>query len=699
MRYYLEFLRSNFTVSLKDGQPVTLEQYIDELLDDALFQSDSEARFVLLDDLRERMRGKGRVSEELVSRLTVRMEEVFGSLAVMVRFRSSSNVEDALEFNGAGLYDSTGSCAADTIDQDTVGPSRCDPSRETERPVERAVKKVWASLWNFRAFEEREYYGIPQQSAAMAILVSRAFLDEAANGVAVTGNPSNPLDRRYLVTSQVGEFSVVSPEPGVVAARDVLEMAEGEVARIFRTTPSSLLPAGVHVLDDDDLRLLGRVLSHIDRDFPIDTGSYARDEVFLDIEFKKERDGSLAVKQVRPFLPGDSGEPPPTFELVIPEGTEVYGAFRFEREPRTEYELKSTVRFRAGTTPLPVANEVFAADIVEALRFGPDQSLAMPVGEGVFRREINQDFDDRTSETTYRFRFEQNFSLPDDGGEISIELALPDFVTVDGESVDSSPTIDEQLIREDRFRGVVELAGADLTDLRFSSCEYADLPLWEINAQFADGTSLVLEERFQPVEIGDAGPAALVHAELVIGGSEREESSYWNLVYAALKHNQQVRHWVVLDPPAIVAGIEEMVHVVELVNRDDIGSDPVIEHGRYLGESLQILGEVNVTRFERRLTADNEKRTRFRRGDVNASGKIDNSDILHLLQYLFSIGAPPECRRAADADDDGRLNITDPIRILLHLFRGSGALPRPFDACGLDRSSDDLDCGTFAACP
>lgn len=59
----------------------------------------------------------------------------------------------------------------------------------------------------------------------MAVLVSRAFLDEEANGVAFTGNLNNPLDGRFVVTVQKGESSVVSPEPGEIAERNLLSVA------------------------------------------------------------------------------------------------------------------------------------------------------------------------------------------------------------------------------------------------------------------------------------------------------------------------------------------------------------------------------------------------------------------------------------------------------------------------------------------
>jgi hypothetical protein len=88
-----------------------------------------------------------RTSESLwkSGRARRRIEEVFGRAGGMVRFRSSSTMEDLLEFNGAGLYDSTSACAAADLDLDGRGPSHCDPSQPDERGIERALKRVWAS--------------------------------------------------------------------------------------------------------------------------------------------------------------------------------------------------------------------------------------------------------------------------------------------------------------------------------------------------------------------------------------------------------------------------------------------------------------------------------------------------------------------------------------------------------------------------
>ena len=90
----------------------------------------------------------------------------------------------------------------------------------------------------------------------------------------------------------------------------------------------------------------------------------------------------------------------------------------------------------------------------------------------------------------------------------------------------------------------------------------------------------------------------------------------------------------------------------------------------------------------------------FRRADINADGKIDISDPIAELNYLFLGGDPIPCLDAADFNDDGALDITDPIAILGYLFQGpGGSVPEPFTSCGSDPTPDKLGCEVFAPCP
>lgn len=303
--YYSDFMNSNRLLDSTSAPAVsrTYQEYIETLLANPRFRTDSVWRAAMLESFRNTIEGSGVVSPALVNALTGRIETVFGSQNIMVRFRSSSNVEDALVFNGAGLYDSTSACALDSADGNSSGPSLCDPLQPKERTIERALKRVWASLWNFRAFEEREFYQVPQEQVAMGVLVTTAFPDEASNGVAFTGDPVSSQSVGYVINVQIGDNSVVQPSLDVLPEKDLVAMtATGTVERTLRPRPSTLMPAGTWVLSDAQLDRLGQTLWLVEQNVPLDTEGYRREDVLLDVEFKFTKQDELIFKQMRPFL-------------------------------------------------------------------------------------------------------------------------------------------------------------------------------------------------------------------------------------------------------------------------------------------------------------------------------------------------------------------------------------------------------------
>ena len=73
------------------------------------------------------------------------------------------------------------------------------------------------------------------------------------------------------------------------------------------------------------------------------------------------------------------------------------------------------------------------------------------------------------------------------------------------------------------------------------------------------------------------------------------------------------------------------------------------------------------------------------RGDSNASGEIDISDVSFTLGYFYSGGPAPPCPAAADSTANGRINIADVVFTLNYLFRNGPEHPLLLD-CNLDRS-------------
>jgi len=91
----------------------------------------------------------------------------------------------------------------------------------------------------------------------------------------------------------------------------------------------------------------------------------------------------------------------------------------------------------------------------------------------------------------------------------------------------------------------------------------------------------------------------------------------------------------------------------------------------------------------------------LRRGFVNGDAVFDLTDAVAVLFHLFG-GLAAGCLDSVDADDDGRIDVTDAIRLLRYLFLDEPAPAEPFAACGPDLTADaggsDLGCADDAAC-
>jgi hypothetical protein len=80
----------------------------------------------------------------------------------------------------------------------------------------------------------------------------------------------------------------------------------------------------------------------------------------------------------------------------------------------------------------------------------------------------------------------------------------------------------------------------------------------------------------------------------------------------------------------------------------------------------------------------------FLRGDSNGDDRVDISDAIGTLLYLFVGGIEPSCADAADTNDDGELDISDAVETLQYLFAGGRYPAYPFPQEGLDGSPDTL---------
>lgn len=691
IHYYRQFMQTNF----RGAQ--SYEEYIQEILTREDVRTDSELRFELLSDFRDVARATGVADGDLVQRLAPKIEAVFGDLATMVRFRSSSNAEDALVFNGAGLYESTSVCALDTLDTNELNFSYCDPTRNSERTIERALKKVWTSLWTFRAHEERSFYQIDPNDVVMGIAVTRAFLNEDANGVAFTGSSRDVDDKRYVITAQIGEGSVVSPPAGTTVERTLLEVNEsGEVENIVRSRASNQVQSGEFVMQEPALRDLARFMWQVESawEFDIPEG-ISHQQVILDFEFKLEPDGSLAVKQVRPFLIPAPDLRTPTFELEIPGDTLLCGVFApdivgrplEEADPQMEYELKSQVRLHSGLFELPTDGESLTLDLIAEVRFGSERELVEPLGEGTFEFQTAPQ---EGSQTSYIFSYSQEFVLA--SGE-SFEVKIDNLRFTGRGSI----ALKRRLLLDDEYNTFslsMQAAVDGVPRVVYSSCSYRELPRWELGLELEGGSELSLVERFLAEEsVTKTGRASVVEATVELEGERQVVRDYWRLVYASRRHNVDVKYWVVLEPELRLPSLQRPVQIVEVSGLDGLESERYECLGaevRYLDADFNVIEAPRLASCLKAVTVDPGEA--FLRGDVDGNTSLTVGDAVVTLRYLFARGESPACLKSADTTDDGRLDVADAVSMLLHLFGGVSSLPAPFGVCGTDPTPDDLPC-------
>ncbi|MDO8560043.1 MAG: PEP/pyruvate-binding domain-containing protein [bacterium] len=337
--YFYDFMRTSTIVDTSSFPSqcryagVTYNDFIQRVLGSPTFMSSSAVRAKCLNAFYEYGRKYGTIDPTLALALKVRVATLWNAslttgktkdtgVNVQVRFRSSSNMEDGLEFNGAGLYESTTVCLPDQVDADTV--ATCDPAEDHEETIERALRKVWMSSFLPRAWEERGYYQLPQDRSAMALLVSTGIPDELANGVAFTGDPmkvqplpmvpGQPFNKYYVVNAQWGEVSVVDPPAGTVAETTRLEYDSGRQSAVARLVRRSSLTGpddpNDTILNSSNAQNFYNTLQMIDGQFPVALGPYKPEQVIFDLEFKYVGSAwwnqQLIIKQVRPFLIGEA---------------------------------------------------------------------------------------------------------------------------------------------------------------------------------------------------------------------------------------------------------------------------------------------------------------------------------------------------------------------------------------------------------
>ena len=271
--YYDEFIKRN-----------ELDEVIFGLLNDQKFVHDPAYRREKLVALRQQIE-TAEFDAALREKVLTKVAREYAGKGLFVR--SSSNSEDLPNFSGAGLYTTV-------------------PNVRGEQELIDAIRKVWASLWNFEAYEARERAGVDHSKIFMAVLLQEGINSESS-GVMISTDPFDPENKAAIYISAKRGLGIKVVEGQRIAEQIIFRPRTNAVQVLTRSAEDSLLTfdekGGVKevpitgdrvVLTDDVIRRLVRAAIEIKRVF----GN--RDQ---DIEWAYMK-GQIYIVQARPFVPG-----------------------------------------------------------------------------------------------------------------------------------------------------------------------------------------------------------------------------------------------------------------------------------------------------------------------------------------------------------------------------------------------------------
>lgn len=266
--YYQEFMKYNHFF-----------EEVDAMMKNPEFIADRDVRDSLLHLFREKIE-KAAVPPWMWDNLG-KMQRSFPN-GKFIRCRSSTNNEDLPGFSGAGLYDSK-------------------THKLNEGHISKSIKQVYASLWNLRAFEERDFYRINHFQASMGVLCHLNYEDEKVNGVGVSGDPVYNTTTNYYINSQ--KESELITNPGGSTPEEILLKKGGWGKGDYLVVHySSLVGGDTLLMTLSQMDLLRVYLREIHRNFAILYEAEDNSTFAMDIEYKITSDNRLIVKQARPWV-------------------------------------------------------------------------------------------------------------------------------------------------------------------------------------------------------------------------------------------------------------------------------------------------------------------------------------------------------------------------------------------------------------
>ena len=204
--YYDEFIKRN-----------KLDDVIFGLLNDQKFVHDPAYRREKLVQLRQTIEAAD-FDPKLKQMVLERVAAEYAGKGLFVR--SSSNSEDLPNFSGAGLYTTV-------------------PNVRGDQQLIDAIRKVWASLWNFEAYEARERASVDHSKIFMAVLFRRESIPRAR--VMISTDPFDSENKGAIYISAKRGLGIKVVEGQRIAEQVIFRPRTNAVQVLTRSAEDSLL--------------------------------------------------------------------------------------------------------------------------------------------------------------------------------------------------------------------------------------------------------------------------------------------------------------------------------------------------------------------------------------------------------------------------------------------------------------------------
>jgi len=267
--YYDEFMKFN-----------NFYQEAQVMIDNPTFKSDINFRTARLKNFRRDI-NDATMPQWMLDNLQT-MHDDFPT-GTAVRCRSSTNNEDLPGFSGAGLYTSK-----------TQYPD--------EGHISKSIKQIYASMWNFRAYEERDFYRVDHFIAAMGLLCHPNFQGEKSNGVGISIDPIYDTEDTFYLNTQVGESLITNPDPNSVPEELLLYRDPSQGGGYLVLRLSNLANPGELIMDQVYIDQMREFLTLIHDEFAILYDVVGAEGFAMDIEYKVTAQDQLIIKQARPWV-------------------------------------------------------------------------------------------------------------------------------------------------------------------------------------------------------------------------------------------------------------------------------------------------------------------------------------------------------------------------------------------------------------